>query len=136
MSRDFCYSLCQRIIRYIGERQFKSESCIDAFLDCKDIMFITNIETTGGFISDEVKLAMSDHLLDADDDLDLVVIFDIHSDHCPRMLCGVLLSWVIVTRIRDSNMKKYLVDKDAMEKVSKGFVKRSNSVFKRSNMGN
>ena len=110
--------------------QFKSESYIDAFLVGKDIMFNENVKTTGGFISGKVKLAIAIRLLAGGDALDLAVIFDIHSDHCTRILYDVLLNWVIVTGIGDLNMTKYLGDKDAMENVNRVFVKRSNGVLK------
>ena len=99
------YSLRQRIIRSIGERKFKSESSIYAFLDGKYIMFNNNIETTGGFISGKFKLAIAICLLTGDDSYDLAVIFDAHSDHCTRILHDISLNWTIVTGIGYLNTK-------------------------------
>ena len=121
ISRGCFYSLCQCIIRSIGERQFKSESYIDTFLDGKDIIFNDNIETTGSFISGEAKLAIAIRLLAGGDALYLVVIFNIHSDHCTWILYDVLLNWVIVTGIGDLNTTKYLGGKDTVENISRGF---------------
>ena len=47
-----------------------------------------------------------------------------------RFLHDVLLNWVVINGIGDLNMKKYIDDKDAMEKISRGFVKISNGVLK------
>ena len=130
MSRDCFDSLCQRIIISIGEANFKSESYIDAFLKGKNSMYDANVATTGGFISGEVKLGIAIRLLAGGDAYDLAVIFDIHFDHCKRILHEVLLKWVIKTGIGDLNMVKYLGDKEAMERVSKGFSIRSGGVLK------
>ena len=69
-------------------------------------MFNTNAETTGGFISGEVKLAIVIQLLAAGDSYDLSVIFDDHSDHYYNILHDVLLNWEIVTRIGYLNILK------------------------------
>ena len=131
MSRDCLHSLCQHKIWSIGERQFKPELYIYDFLDKKGIMFNANVETTGGFILGEVKLNISIRLFDGGDALDLAAIFDIHSDHCTRIMHDVLLNWVIITGIGDLNINKHIDDKDEMEKVSRGFAKISNGVLKR-----
>ena len=57
MNRDCFNCLCQRIICSVGEREFKSEAYIDAFLKEKDSIYIENIETIGGYLSGEVKFA-------------------------------------------------------------------------------
>ena len=130
MSHDCFDSLCQRIISVVGEDKFKSEAYIDAFLKDKDQMYDAHVETTGGYISGEVKLAIAIRLLAGGDAYDLAVIFDVHFDHCKRILHEVLVHWVIATGIGDLNMVKYLGDKEAMARVSAGFSLRSNGVLK------
>ena len=68
----------QRIICSIGERKFKSEAYIDAFLKGKDNMYDANEKTSGGYISGEVKLGITLRLLAGGDAFDLGIIFDIH----------------------------------------------------------
>ena len=82
MNRQCFALLCQLIIRNVGEKQFKSEAYIDAFLKGKDSMYDANCKTTGGYISGEVKLAVTLRLLAGGDALDLGLIFDIGSNHC------------------------------------------------------
>ena len=126
-----CFSLlCQKIISRVGEKQFKSEAYINAFLKGKDPMYDANVQTTGGYVSGEVKLAITLRLLAGGDALDLAVMFDVHSDHCTKIMYDVLLHWVINIDIGDMNMIRYLGDKDAMAKVSLGFSRRSNGVLK------
>ena len=54
MTRQCFSELCQLIISKVGEKQFKSESYINAFLVNKDSMCIANEKTTGGYISERV----------------------------------------------------------------------------------
>ena len=129
MTRD-CFSLlCQRIIVEVGGKEFKSEAYIAAFFKGKDPMYDANVKATGGYISGEVKVAIALRLLAGGDALDLAVMFDVHSDHCTVILYQVLLHWIIKPNIGNLNMKKYLGDKEAMAKVSKGFAKRSDGVL-------
>lgn len=81
-------------------------------------------------ISREVKLAITIRLLAGLDTYDLAVIFDVHSDHCKRILHEVLSKWAITTGIGELNMGKYLGTKDAMVRVSAEFSLRSNGVLK------
>ena len=59
MSRE-CFSLlCGYIIASKGEKAFKSESYIHAFLETKNPMYMAHEKTSGGFISGETKLAIT-----------------------------------------------------------------------------
>ena len=77
--------LCRRIISHIGEDPFKSEEYIDAFLDGtyeshdnrEVIAYRVNIQTTGGYIRGEVKLAITLWLLAGGNSLDLGALLDI-----------------------------------------------------------
>ena len=129
MDRNFFVLLCQRIIRSVGERQFKSEAYIDAFLKGKDRMYDTNVHTSGGYIAGEVKVAVTIRLLAGGDALDLGALFDIIFGTITAMLTYVLKHWIINTGIGDINMIKYLGDTHVMAKASAGFSKRSNGLL-------
>ena len=59
MSRE-CFSLlCGYVIASKGEKAFKSESYIHAFLETKNPMYMAYEKTSGGFISGETKLAIT-----------------------------------------------------------------------------
>ena len=130
MSRE-CFSLlCQKIICGIGEKAFKSESYINAFLRGKDQMFNAHERTSGGYISGETKVAISLRLLAGGDSYDLSVMFDISYKHCEKIFYDVLLHWIINTGIGSINMENYLDDLEEMKTVSHGFSKRSNGILK------
>lgn len=130
MTRPCFNTLCQYIIAYTGEKAFKSEAFIDAFLKDKCQKYDALSKTNRGYISGEVKLAITLRLLAGSDALDLGVIFDIYPDNCIKIMYEVLLKWIIPSDIGMMNMIKYVGDDEAMDKVSDGFSKRSNGVLK------
>lgn len=79
MTRDCFDLLCQRKIAGVGEQNFKSEPCIDAFLTGRDTMYDTHVKSSSGYIVGEVKLVILLHLLGGGDALDLTVTFGIYS---------------------------------------------------------
>ena len=109
------------MLRSIGESQFKSEYTYRIFLDGRNIIFDANVETNCGFILGEIKLVIDICLLADGDALDLVVMFDIHSNHCSRILHDVLLNWAIITGIGNLNMKHTLVIKMESRRIVEDF---------------
>ena len=77
MNRECFHALCQKIISCVGEKEFKSEAYIDAFLKGVDPMYDAHCISTGGYVSGEVKLAITLRLLAGGDALDLGILFDI-----------------------------------------------------------
>ena len=85
MDRELFKLLYRKIISHTGDRKFKSEEYIDAFLDIpydvynsrEIIMHRVHAETSGGYICGEVKLAITIRLLASEDSLDLGALFDI-----------------------------------------------------------
>ena len=73
MDRECFHLLCQRIIS-VGEKEFKSEAYIDAFLKGKDPMYDAHVCTSGGYVSGEVKLGIALRLLAGGNAIDLGVI--------------------------------------------------------------
>ena len=127
---SYCFALLgQRIITFIGENNFKSEAYIDAFLRGKDIMYNAYVKSTGGYISGELKLDITLHLLAGGDFYNLAVAFDVYPDHYKIKLYEVLKNWVINPNLGNLHILKYLGDKTAMATVSKEFSVRSNGVL-------
>ena len=122
--------LCANITALVGEKEFKSESYIDAYLADKDSMFMAHEKTSGGYVSGETKLGLTLRLLAGGDALDLGVMFDIHPKRCRQIMAEVLIKWIIKPKICGINFYDYLADQEAMHKVSYGFARRSNGVFK------
>ena len=94
MTRDCFQLLCDRIIAGIGEASFKSEAYIDAFLKGKNAMYKANVQTTGGYIAGEVKLAITLRILGGGDALDIAVIFDVYPGHIGNIVYNVLSDWI------------------------------------------
>ena len=130
MDRACFRELCFTIIGAVGESKFKSQAYIDAFLKGHCPIYDANVVAVGGYISGEIKLAIAIRILAGGDALDLAVIFDIYPTHISAILNEVLIYWIIKPNIGKINMKKYLGDKEAMNRVSEGFSKRSNGVLK------
>ena len=129
MTRECFSSLCHSIIGAIGESKFKSQHYIDAFLSSTNI-YNAHVLTTGGYISGEVKLAITIRLLAGGDALDLAIIFDIYPSYLQIIMKDVLANWIIQPNIGKIDMLKYLNNFEDMSKVSKGFAVRSNGVLK------
>ena len=121
MTREFYNLLCSKTIAAVGERAFKSEAYIDVFFKGKNSMYDAQVKTSGGYISGEVKLAVTLRLLAGGDSFDLGVIFDISSKKINIIVYNVLRDWVKKPNIGDINMHAYLNDDKTMEEVSVGF---------------
>ena len=81
---------------------FKSQAYVDAFLSEENIIpsLLYNIykaheKTSGGFVSGEVKLAITIRMLAGGSALDLAVLFDVSEAHCKRLFIDVLKNWII-----------------------------------------
>ena len=90
MTRNCFKKLCETIIDKVGEKNFKSEAYINTFLIGHDSMFDAHLLTSGGYISGEVKLAVTLRLLAGGSCYDLGVIFDITPNYCNKIMFYVL----------------------------------------------
>ena len=129
MDRQCFGRLCLRIIAAVGEKEFKSEQYIDAFLENKNRMYEAHKVTSGGYISGEVKVAIMLRVLSGGDVLDISLIFDIESSHCTKIFQDVLRLWIIQTGIGGFNIHEYLLSEELMTVVAQGFSKRSGGIL-------
>ena len=135
MSRNCFDLLCCAIISRVTEKKFKSESYLDSFLrdasikDKISMMHKAHSHTSGGFISGEVKLAITLRMLAGGSALDLSVVFDVSESHCKTLFIDVLQNWIIKVNIGDIDIESYLKNEDAMNNVSVGFSRRSNGIL-------
>lgn len=79
----------QHILCYVREKELKSESYIDTFLEAKDPIYDAHIYTAGGYIDGKVELGIILSLLAGGDALDLGVIINIISDRCTTLMYEV-----------------------------------------------
>ena len=63
MNRDCFHKLCEKIISCVGEKAFKSECYIDAFLRNKNSMFMAHEQCSGGYVCGKIKLAITLRIL-------------------------------------------------------------------------
>ena len=122
MSRPCFQLICSTIIRSIGERSFKSQAYIDAFLSEVNVIpsslyniYKVHEKTSGGVVSGEVKLAITIRILAGGSALDLAVLFEVSEAHCKRLFIDVLKNWIIKTNIGQMDIGKYLKDDMAMK---------------------
>ena len=137
MNRNCFKLLCQKIISTVGESKFKSEEYIAAFLvnpysplslqSAK--IHNAHCYTSGGYISGEVKLAISLRLLAGGDAYDLAVMFDIGHRWCKQILYDVLNNWIVGINLGNIDIESYLNNEEEMNRVSRGFSKRSNGIL-------
>ena len=92
-------------------------------------MYNAHVKLTGGYISGEVKLVITQHLFASRDSYELTVVFDVYSNYYNMIIYDVMMNWIINHNLVNLNMLKFLGDKTAMEKISKGFSARSNNVL-------
>ena len=95
MTQVYFQLLIQKIICSVGERAFKLESYIDAFRKDTDKMYMAHEVTSGGYISEEVKLDITLRLLAEVNTMDLAAIFNIGSSVCTKILYEAILEWAI-----------------------------------------
>ena len=93
-------------------------------------MHDANLHTAGGYISGEVKVAISLRLISGGTALDLGILFDVDSHHCLILVYNILLKWIIKIDIGNIHADSYLSDIGDMTKVSNGFSHRSNGLLK------
>ena len=93
-------------------------------------MHDANLHTAGGYISGEVKVAISLRLISGGTALDLGILFDVDSHHCLILVYNILLKWIIKIDIGNIHADSYLSDIGDMTKASNGFSHRSNGLLK------
>ena len=85
---------------------------------------------SGGFISGEIKLAITIRMLAGRSSLDLAVLFGVSVSHCQTVFIKVLTDWIIKLNIGQIDIESYLSNNDAMKRVAIGFSQRSGGVLK------
>ena len=134
MSKDCFNKLCRKIIRGVGESEFKSESFLAE--QCNRNSKIRNIMiahkgTSGGFICGELKLAIALRILAGGSYLDVSEIFNIDADSCYPILHKVTNEWIVLNDEFEINIEDYLDDKDAMNRTAKDFSVVTNGCIKK-----
>ena len=138
MERECFDYLCERIIDNVGESDFKSENYLCDFRNGEatgaDTLDQTNIlhaheHTTGGFVSGEVKLALTLRLLAGGSYMDLALLFEVGFSTSYEIFHKVIKDWILDDRLVKINGVDYCEDNDLMSRVARGFATASRNII-------
>ena len=118
MERGCFDYLCERIIDNVGEHDFKSENYLRNFKngDATEANILHAHEhTTGGFVSGEVKLALTLRLLAGGSYMDLALLFDVSFSTAYEIFHKVIKEWILDDRLVKINGVDYCEDDERME---------------------
>ena len=124
MSRACFSQLCELIEEKVGEDNFKSENYLRRISDERTTLgHIANAHesTTSGFISGEVKLAVTLRMLAGGSYLDLFLIYELFHTYPYKILHETIEHWICNDEVICINGERYLNDLDHMKDVAKGF---------------
>ena len=124
MNRRTFLNLCNLIESNVGVDEYKSERYLETLENQNSPvgrMSRANAATTSGFVSGEVKLAITLRILAGGSYLDLFVIYNIFQIHAYKIFHHTLSNWICNDEIFSINGEQYLNDLDGMKEVAKGF---------------
>jgi hypothetical protein len=127
--------LCERIEKNVGPHRFKSEQYLDALRNGEienkrlEAMDLAHRKSTGGFISGEIKLALTLRLLAGGSYMDLSLLFETSFSYCYEIFHDVIKKWINDDNLIKINGEDYLNDDDRMMKVAGEFRRASNGLF-------
>jgi hypothetical protein len=123
MSRECFQLLCDRIEANVGEEEFKSEEYLknlkhtDVESEKKKVnLMYAHEASTGGFVSGEIKLALTLRLLAGGSYLDLSLLYEVGSSYAYSILHDVVKNWILDDRLVKINGLDYINDDDRLEK--------------------
>ena len=136
MSRECFAYLCNMIESNVGEEVFKSEEYLNALRTSnkdedkvKAQTMNAHDQSTGGFISGEVKLAITLRLLAGDSYLDLSLLYETGPSYAYDIFHDVVENWILDDRLIKINGIKYVSDEDRLEKVALHFARHSKGLL-------
>jgi len=115
MSRECFKYLCKRIEENIGPSKFKSEQYLCNLRSGKDLncgkqrMDNAHMKSTGGFISGEVKLALTLHLLAGGSYIDLSLLYETGFTYSYEIFHDVITNWINDDRLVKVSGKDFLM---------------------------
>ncbi len=136
MSRECFRDLCSRIEENVGESQFKSEQYLRNLKQSSDPadkktlkIMKCHEKSTGGFISGEVKLAITLRILAGGSYLDLALLYDTSSSHAYDIFHSVINNWILDDKLVKISGIDYMNDDKRLEEVAMIFLQKSDGVL-------
>jgi len=135
MSRVCFEYLCAKIEANVGVENFKSEEYLREIkagihgVRARANFFGAHESSTGGFISGEVKLALTLRLLAGGSYLDLALLFEAVQSTVYYAFHDVIKNWILDDRLVKINGLDYVSDDIRMERVALEFLVGSNGLM-------
>ena len=85
-------------------------------------------KSTGGFISGEVKLAITLRILAGGSYLDLALLYDTSSSYAYEIFHSVIKNWILDDKLVKISGADYMNNEKRLEEVALGFMRKSNGV--------
>lgn len=136
MSRECFQHLCNRITAIVGEDEFKSEEYLDSIRHSNDpkerhmkSLMKAHEDSTGGFVSGEIKLAVTLRLLAGGSYLDLSLLYDIGPSYAYQIFHEVIKDWILNDELVKINGVDYINDEDRLSQVATEFAQNSDGLI-------
>lgn len=136
MSRGCFNYLCDCIHENVRESEFKSEGFLHDLkrsTDPKDIRTINMMkvheDSTCGFVSGEIKVALTLRILAGGPYLDLALLYERSSSYAYEITHLVIKNWILDDRLVQINGTDYMTDEDRLRDVSLQFSRASNGLI-------
>ena len=116
MSRDCFHHLCEQIEQHIGWPTFESEQylwelCPGTIEDNEqNKMNHAYVQSTGGYVSGEVKLALISRMLAGGTCMDLTLLYKVGMAYAYKILHDIVCNWINDDRLININGEDYLND--------------------------
>jgi len=126
--------MCYEIEDLVGQTNFKSEEYLCHILEYDDGNRSINIvhahdQSTGGFITGEVKLAITLRVLGGGSYMDIALLFGISFNHAHKIMGYVIQNWLTHPFFYPIDGIKYCSDELRMREVSDHFFNASQGVM-------
>jgi hypothetical protein len=130
MPRHCFTRLCRSIESNVGAEEFKSEEYLESLkkghVGLNGSTRMNHAQThgigTGGFVSGEVKLALTLRFMAGGSYLDLSMLYEVGHTYAYEIFHHVLEKWICDDRLVSINGEEYLNDEEKLKGVAEGFV--------------
>ena len=123
----YCFNLLVATIKdNAGEENFKSEQYIQ---NLESNIHTAHKKSTGGYISGEIKLALTLRLLAGGSYLDLELLFEVSFSYSYQIFHHLLDNLILTEDFMDIKGLDYIEDEASMDEVLRKFVANSQGIF-------
>ena len=136
MTRPSFRKLCVKIEGAVGPSKFKSEAYLDNLKKIghttrESSMYNASLKTSGGWISGEVKLAMTLRILAGASYLDMFLWFNVNPDNVCKFFREVVRDWICNEKVISINYFDDVLENDeAIDRIRSNFAVKSGGVMR------